>query len=300
MQAADTPEAHEIELTPYQGMSIDFEGQHHDDEWVWSVRGDIRGRSKKPDNATYAAEADEDAFALRPEEEIAPVTERQVHLLGKGIICTTDYRLRKRSPFGIVLEATEGFIPLWAENQVLRWQFKEASLAVFQQPESVKSRIREVLGAAITAWGDAAPIRFIENRDNSDFEIVVEQHESCTPQGCTLARAFFPDAGRHQLFTFPTMFQQSKKEQVDTLAHEIGHVFGLRHFFAPEAETRWPSVIFGEHKPFSIMNYGNNSELTDTDRSDLKLLYKGAWNGQLTKVNGTPIKLVRPYHSLHT
>jgi hypothetical protein len=299
IQAAETPEAHEIDLAPYQGMSIDFEGQRSDDQWVWGVRGDIRVRRTPPGDVTYEAAADEDAFARRPEEEVARVTERQVHLLSKGIICTTDSRARKRSPFEIVLDATEGFIPLWAENEVLRWKFNEASLAVFRRPEAVKTRVRELLIAAITAWGAAVPIRFSENRDNSDFEIVVEEFESCTPQGCTLAQAFFPDAGRHQLFVFPTMFQQSKKEQADTLAHEIGHVFGLRHFFAPEAETRWPSVIFGEHKPFSIMNYGNNSELTEADRSDLKLLYEGAWNGQVKEINGTPVRLVRPYSSLH-
>jgi len=239
-------------------------------------------------------------LALSPGEELVRITEPQVHLLGRGVICATDYRARKRSPFEIVLDATEGFIPLWAENLVLRWRFNSASLSVFQQSESLKSRIRALLGEAITAWGDAAPIRFTENSDNSDFEIVVEQHESCTPQGCTLAQAFFPDAGRHQLFIFPTMFGQSKQEQVDTMAHEIGHVFGLRHFFAPENETSWPSVIFGEHKPFSIMNYGNNSELTPADQRDLKLLYESAWSGQLKNINGTPIKLVRPYHYLHT
>lgn len=300
IQAAETPEANEINLTPYQGMRIDFEGQHSDDTWVWGVRGDIKVRQQKPDDETYEEAADEGAFALRPEEEVTRITERQVHLLRRGVICTTDYRARKRSPLEIVLDATEGFIPLWAENQVLRWKFNEASLAIFKKPESVKSRITELLGAALAAWGEAAPIRFIENRDNSDFEIVMEEHESCTPQGCTLAQAFFPDAGRHQLFIFPTMFQQSMKEQVDTMAHEIGHVFGLRHFFAPEVETPWPSVIFGEHKPFSIMNYGNNSELTEADRSDLKLLYEGTWSGQLKKINGTPVKLVQPYHYLHT
>ena len=57
-------------------------------------------------------------------------------------------------------------------------------------------------------------------------------------------------------------------------------------------------MIFGEHKPFSIMNYGGLSELTDTDRSDLKKLYRSAWDGDLTNINGTPIKLVRPFHSL--
>jgi predicted Zn-dependent protease len=92
------------------------------------------------------------------------------------------------------------------------------------------------------------------------------------------------------------MFTQSRKEQIDTLTHEIGHVFGLRHFFAPEMETAWPSEIFGEHKPFSIMNYGANSELSNEDRRDLRKLYEGAWSGELEEINGTPIKLVRPFH----
>jgi hypothetical protein len=173
-----------------------------------------------------------------------------------------------------------------------------ASLSVFQQPEAVASRIRELVGEAIIAWGDAAPIRFDENSDNSDFEIVVERFPDCTPQGCTLAQAFFPDAGRHQLLVFPTMFEQSRKEQVDTLTHEIGHTFGLRHFFAPDVETPWPSVIFGQHNPFSIMNYGRLSELTEVDRSDLNLLYESVWSRRLRKINGTPVKLFRPYHYL--
>ena len=252
---------------------------------------------KTPRYEIQTQEADDrDLFALRPEEEVAGITETQVHVLGKGVICTTDYRARPRSPFEIVLDATDGFVPLWEDNLVLRWRFNMASLSFFQQPEAVMTRIRELLAAAITAWGDAAPIRFDENADNSDFEVVVERVPSCTPQGCTLAQAFFPDAGRHQLLIFPTMFEQSKKEQVDTMAHEIGHMFGLRHFFAPEFETPWPSVIFGEHNPFSIMNYGNNSELTDADRRDLSLLYEGVWSGDIRKINGTPVKLFRPFH----
>jgi len=249
---------------------------------------------------TKPVPGEHELLALRPTEEMIDTTEPQVHRLGKGIICATEDRARKRSRLELVLDATEGFIPLWAENLVLRWRFNAASLAIFEQSEAIKTTVRDLLGKAISAWGDAVPIRFTEEPDNADFEMVVEQNDSCTPQGCTLAQAFFPDAGRHQLFVFPKMFGQSKKEQVDTLAHEIGHVFGLRHFFAPELETPWPSVIFGEHKPFSIMNYGANSELTDVDRGDLKKLYESAWSGKLTKINGTPIKLVRPYHYLHT
>jgi hypothetical protein len=91
------------------------------------------------------------------------------------------------------------------------------------------------------------------------------------------------------------MFQQSREEQVETMIHEFGHVFGLRHFFANIRETAWPSEVFGTHEPFTIMNYGANSKLTDADLGDLKELYRLAWSGHLASINGTPIRLVHPY-----
>jgi hypothetical protein len=94
------------------------------------------------------------------------------------------------------------------------------------------------------------------------------------------------------------MFLQSEAEQVETMIHEIGHIFGLRHFFANVSETAYRSEIFGTHNPFSIMNYGYQSKLTDDDRDDLRRLYQQARSGALTAINGTPIRFVRPYHML--
>lgn len=231
-----------------------------------------------------------------PGEELTEVLEKSLHVYGNYVVCKTDARAEKRSRTEIVLDATDGFVPLWEEGSVLWWRFNQASLNRYRRPEAIKTAVRRLLGDAILAWGDAAPIRFAEKTTTPDFEIVIMPRPECNSQGCVLAEAFFPDAGRHQLLIFPTMFQQSRQEQIDTLAHEIGHVFGLRHFFAPEQEVEWPSVLFGEHVPFSIMNYGNLSHLTDTDRRDLKALYRSVWSGQLTEINGTPIKRIRPYH----
>jgi len=61
---------------------------------------------------------------------------------------------------------------------------------------------------------------------------------------------------------------------VETLVHEIGHTFGLRHFSANISETAVPSLIFGTHQKFTIMNYGPDSKLTAQDKSDLKRLYQ--------------------------
>ena len=94
------------------------------------------------------------------------------------------------------------------------------------------------------------------------------------------------------------MLEQTRAEQVETLVHEIGHIFGLRHFFANVSENAWPSEVFGEHKPFTIMNYGHHSVLTDDDTADLKRLYETAWSGELTEINGTPIRFVQPFHTV--
>jgi predicted Zn-dependent protease len=152
------------------------------------------------------------------------------------------------------------------------------------------------MSKALLFWKDAVPVRFVERNDAWDFEVVVKEQDDCNINGCTLAMAFFPDQGRHQLFIYPKSFEQSEEEQIETLAHEFGHIFGLRHFFAKLDEAQWASEIFGGHQPFSIMNYGEKSVMTEQDRSDLKNLYARVWSGNLLKVNGTPIRLVKPFH----
>lgn len=238
-------------------------------------------------------------FQRRDPEESARELESQVHVYGDGVVCETDSRgfatPRNRNPAEIVVDASEGFIPLWAKDMTLRWRFQERSLNGFVNPDAAADAIRQLFGEALLAWGEAAPVRFAQRDDAWDFEIVVRDVDHCSPSGCVLASAFFPDAGRHELVIYPKMFSQVRKEQVDTFIHEIGHAFGLRHFFANVSETTWPSEVFGTHKAFSIMNYGDKSELTNVDRSDLKNLYGLAWSGQLTHINGTEIRLVRPF-----
>lgn len=240
-------------------------------------------------------------FKLREPKEAARKLEPLVHVLREGVRCDTEKRghdtPRGRSLHEIVVNASEGFIPLWAKNTTLRWRFRESSLESFANPDAAKAAIEELLAEAILAWGDAVPIKFAKKSDAWDFEIVVRQGDDCNTRGCVLASAFFPDAGQHELVLYPKMFAQDRKEQVDTLIHEIGHIFGLRHFFAQVSETAWPSEIFGKHNKFSIMNYGSDSELSKADKEDLKNLYQTAWLGELSDINGTPIKFVKPFHT---
>jgi Metallo-peptidase family M12B Reprolysin-like len=243
-----------------------------------------------------------DPFRPRDPEAAAREAESQVHVFGPGIVCDTDARgyarPGNRPPAELVVDASEGFIPLWARGMTLRWRFQERSMSFFQDPEAAKAAIKELLGEALLAWGaDVVPVRFTQRDDAWDFEVVMREADRCTVNGCVLASAFFPDAGRHELAIYPKMFTQSRKEQVDTVIHELGHTFGLRHFFANISETAWPSQVFGAHRPFTIMNYGSQSELTDDDKADLLRLYQAVWSGELTEINRTPIRLVTPFNT---
>ena len=258
-------------------------------------------RTTTPKAAAAKTGTTADPFKLRGEKEAARDVEPLVHIIREGIRCDTERRGHQtpqgRPPVEIVVDATEGFIPLWAKGTTLRWRFRESSLQPFANPAAARAAITRLLGRAILEWGSAAPIKFAQRNDAWDFEIVVRRADDCDNSGCVLASAFFPDAGRHKLVMYPKMFTQDAQEQLETLVHEIGHIFGLRHFFAQVSEEAWPSEIFGKHVRFSIMNYGGDSKLTAADKADLKKLYKAAWAGTLTEVNGTPIKLVKPFHA---
>lgn len=241
----------------------------------------------------------DDSLRLLKPDDAAKRAEPYLHIYHKGAVCETDtigYATPQNlSPTELVVHTSEGFVPLWQPDVTLRWRFQEHSMLQFVDPEAAKSAIRVLLGEAILAWGGAAPVRFTERQDAWDFEIVMRGQDKCSINGCTLASAFFPDSGRHELVLYPRMFTQIRAEVVETLAHELGHVFGLRHFFAKVSETAWPAEIFGKHSKFSIMNYGANSRLTKTDKSDLTNLYGMAWDGDLTHINDTPVRLVRPF-----
>ena len=242
---------------------------------------------------------DQPAIRFRKKKYREEAEQQFVHKYFNGALCETEPRgfaePRNRNPNELVVDATDGFIPLWAEGVTLRWRFQPRSMSKLRNPSRARVYLRDLLGQALHLWDYAVPVRFQEVVDAWDFEIVVSPEARCNQHGCTLASAFFPDGGQHELRVYPTMFEQSFEEQVETMAHELGHVFGLRHFFAKISERRWSSEIFGDHKPFSIMNYGEKSMMTETDRQDLKRLYTLARRKELTEINGTPIQLVKPF-----
>lgn len=240
------------------------------------------------------------AFKLKS-DTFLPVQERR-HQYGTGnrITCVTDSKgypePDDRDTREIRVDATNGHIPLWARDVTLNWRFSKSFGSHFDDGDAAKDGVRDLLGRALEGWGDGCPVKFREVKDGHDFEIAMHARD-CDASGCVLASAFFPGEADRVLYIYPSMFEQSEREQLETMQHELGHVFGLRHFFANLSEKQWKSELFGKHRATSIMNYGPKSKLTEQDIEDTMRLYALVWSGQLTEINGTPIKTYKASHS---
>jgi len=82
-------------------------------------------------------------FALRDEKQAAERKAPHVHILRKGFRCVTDKAGKPvpngRSNLELVVDASEGFIPLWAQGVILRWQFADGTL---ERSETRSRRVR--------------------------------------------------------------------------------------------------------------------------------------------------------------
>ncbi|KAG0380172.1 hypothetical protein BGX24_009787 [Mortierella sp. AD032] len=229
----------------------------------------------------------------------------KTHFFLKNCLCVTGERApthNHSSPE--ILVGTLGIIPLWAKNTVLRYRFNHTSAVALEQLHRTEEDFIRLFKKAIGMWGDAAPVTFKADDAAWDFEFDIRKDKFCFEGGCVLASAFFPDTGRHQLVIYPSMFNHNEAEQVETLVHELGHVFGLRHWFAKREDGNgWRAEVFGRQDPVTIMNYDDRrtlideSTLTDADKTDLIKLYDSAWSGGIKHINTTPIVLFESFSS---
>lgn len=115
----------------------------------------------------------DNAFERNPDAAHA-AQESPYHLISQGVICDTDSVGHEqpggRSSTELVLDSPDGYIPLWAPNSKLYWRFEERAFSSFVRPAAAKAYIRDLMAAAIDAWGAAVPVRFKERSHGVDFD----------------------------------------------------------------------------------------------------------------------------------
>ncbi|KAL2843615.1 hypothetical protein BJX68DRAFT_243903 [Aspergillus pseudodeflectus] len=162
-------------------------------------------------------------------------------------------------------------IPRWKANTTVNFAALEQG---YPKPEMALLAANK-LNEAAEEWNALnLGVRFawVEKMEDAAFLL------SFAPQRSpgTLAEAFFPDeVDLNDLIVYPDAFQPGTVQYLKNIfLHELGHVLGLRHEFAPEREKRLDSVQIGPRNPNSVMGYKFPPKIQASDIDSTKVFYK--------------------------
>ncbi|GFF57252.1 hypothetical protein IFM51744_10241 [Aspergillus udagawae] len=123
-------------------------------------------------------------------------------------------------------------------------------------------------------------------------------------QGGVLAEAFFPnEADLNVLNVYNGAFRPGTVQYLKNIfLHELGHVLGLRHEFAPELEDTGDNytVQIGPRNPLSVMGYEFPPQIQPSDVENAKVFYKFpgkslGWREANTKTPAKSFLLIKDY-----
>ncbi|PNP48113.1 hypothetical protein TGAMA5MH_00770 [Trichoderma gamsii] len=178
-------------------------------------------------------------------------------------------------------------IPRWHKGSELLYNICEES---FDTPGTA-ALVAVAMTEAISMWGDIqVSFRLVSRSDPAAFQIKFKEANSSHPD--LYAKSFLPGECNGRLVVYQNALDESAC-LASILAHEVGHILGLRHEFALERERQWPSVRFGRKNHLSIMNYFDHPRelhVSKQDRDELAAFY--AYDG--AHYRGLPVIDVRP------
>ncbi|PKK52156.1 hypothetical protein CI102_4411 [Trichoderma harzianum] len=195
--------------------------------------------------------------AIKPDD--TPTTTQAPKLLHK--LCATQARA--------YAEVRVGFgdqISRWRRGSELSYVICEESFPTEESAMLVKAAMR----TATSMWKGIG-VRFsqVGCHDEATFAVVYED----ISEG-VYAVSFFPQASGGKLILFEPSLSNTDY-LANILAHEVGHILGLRHEFADERETE-PSILIGRENINSVMNYFDHLSkyrVTEQDLQDLEKFY---------------------------
>ncbi|KAF2963067.1 hypothetical protein GQX73_g10506 [Xylaria multiplex] len=168
------------------------------------------------------------------------------------------------------------YIPRWCNGATVTYVILDES---FEKPDDARFTAVKV-AEAISMWKSIG-VKFeqVHRSHPATFQIrYLDLPFNTRPD--VYAEAFFPQDGRGTLFVYELAFQAANMQYLaNILAHEFGHILGLRHDFAGDiickvtGETRESgSVRWGRRNRSSVMNYFTDLRQYSVKKQDLEEL----------------------------
>ncbi|KAI0384341.1 hypothetical protein F5Y04DRAFT_248149 [Hypomontagnella monticulosa] len=147
------------------------------------------------------------------------------------------------------------------------------------------------LEAGVQAWNDCAiGVKFEKVADDMLVVFSLVYSRICDTAPNLLADAFFPNDPQsfRRLCVYESAFKACPQWMDRIMCHELGHILGARHEFAPERESKYPCLVIDERNPSSTMGYEwdmTKPSIQSTDMIGMKQFYAAT----ATKVDEYPI-----------
>ncbi|KAJ5110375.1 hypothetical protein N7532_000910 [Penicillium argentinense] len=176
-----------------------------------------------------------------------------------------------------------GKIDRWKKDTTIQWA---AYLQGYPTPDLAVYAARKLNEAAMK-WNSLSlgvKFKWVSRLEDAAFVLGYGGD-----QGPTCARAFFPNSNDiNPIYVYKRAFEAGLINNMDGFfLHELGHVLGLHHEFAPENPTHeGRTLTFGTRNPKSVMGYTYPPRMQPSDEVSTKLFYEFAG----TSIEGWPIQ----------
>ncbi|UKZ90234.1 uncharacterized protein TrAFT101_005261 [Trichoderma asperellum] len=202
----------------------------------------------------------------------------------EGVAHSYNVCITEEGAEGEVRVGWKGYATRWKKGSVLRYI---VCAETFPSLELAELTAREAAKAALMWQNIGVRFKKVGRDEKATFAIKyrIVPHD-CRPD--VYASAFFPGTSPGELFVYQLALKPSDvRFLANILAHEFGHILGLRHEFAVK-----PSFLWGEANDRSVMNYFSDLiqlQVGEQDRKDLATYYE-CEAGQYERLSITDIE----------
>ncbi|KAL7939076.1 hypothetical protein V8C35DRAFT_285634 [Trichoderma chlorosporum] len=154
-------------------------------------------------------------------------------------------------------------IPRWRRDSKLTYTICKESF-----PDDLMPLVAEAMRKAIGMWKNVnVSFKEVRRDDPATFAVIYRKGYNPNAYACS----FFPNESLREL----TVYEKSREVPdylANILAHEIGHILGLRHEFAHGRgrEVNNPCIRVGPDNAQSVMNYFENPKQNQVQKQDLE------------------------------